>query len=167
MRVRLGVERHQLFHQPAAGRSQQPQLASVMHERNREHARLLQQITIKPQRRHHIAGIVGDFGKAFAVAAQRRQRLHDLLNPSALDAIPVGTRPLMAICCVVDCCYCLFDLLHELFPFPNQKRAVVAAPGSVFLFPVSDRPHGFPFSVWPLGFALYGYTLRAKPEQLV
>ena len=75
----MRIERQQLFYQPAAGRGHQPQFVAVVMKRRVEHPRLLQQIAVEPQRRDHVAGVVGYLGQALAPAAQVGQGLdHDL-----------------------------------------------------------------------------------------
>jgi hypothetical protein len=84
-----------------------------MRERSRKHARLLQQIAVEPQRRHHVPRIVGNFRDAFAPAAQRGESLHHLFYPPALDAIPgvLGT----------GLGHDFFEVLHTTDPFRGRS----------------------------------------------
>lgn len=79
-----GIERQQLLHQAAAGRGHQPQFAGVVLKRRVEHPRLLQKVAVDPQRRDHIAGVVGDLGQALALTAHIGQSLNHRHHTLAL-----------------------------------------------------------------------------------
>ena len=128
----VGIERHQFFHQAAAGGGDQAQFLGVMRVASSQHAGLLQQIAIERQRRDHIARIVGHFGEGLAPAAQCGEGLDDLFHPPALDAIP-GARCL-------GYCGSRLGSLHTLVPFEGRcqvsgVRCQVSGVSSQFAVP--------------------------------
>ena len=93
----MRVDGDDLLDQTAACRGHQPQLVPVMHEGSGEDAGLLQQIAVEPQRRDHVARIVGDLGEGLTVTAQRGEGLDDRLDPLAVGAYGLPSRLPFAI----------------------------------------------------------------------
>ena len=75
-----GVHGDKLFDEAATGGGYEPQFAAVVREGRSEHARFLEQVAIEVKRRDHVAGVVCDLRDVFAVLAEGREDLHDLVD---------------------------------------------------------------------------------------
>ncbi len=51
-----------------------------------QHARFLEKVAVKAERRDHIPGVMGHLCDGLALAAKRGQRLHDRLHPYAIHS---------------------------------------------------------------------------------
>ena len=148
------VERHQLLHQPAAGRGHQPQLAAIVREGSGKHSRLLEQIAVEPQRRDHIAGVVRHLGQALArlrrlarVSTTASTRLRSMRHP--LFGLP---HPPSSHRRSIHDCDCLFGLLHDparLFLRQSDSRTADSRRPLPWLFSRSRLPVPA-LSVWVL-----------------
>ena len=76
----LRIHGDKLFDEAAAGGGYESQFAAVVREGRSKHSRFLEQVAIEVKRRDHVAGVVCDLRDAFAMMAQGRKDLHDLVD---------------------------------------------------------------------------------------